>query len=736
MDNILTHFTDYLMIAWALVYLGIVVLILRRRGWQDSIIRYLLAYSLASVVVELFVALVRLGLFLPAEQFFWLPVYGAALLLWLFLALSDQFLNRQLHIWWLGLGGIWLGVLLVLWVSTGFPDTVLTSDGVHNTLLWLTAFTGLIYLLRVGFLTLIAFNQSRQPLYRNRIVYWALALLFILIGDALVLTEYLWLGTLLRLIGGIAAVYAVWSYHQANLLQMSLRLASYLIVVLFDAGLFAVGYYGLRQAFGPENSITVGLIVALAVVLAIFSGPIINWINHALTHRVFGEGYDTSQVVRNYSLGITNIVDVRRLSQTSLELVAKAFDVQQGLFCLVDQEQADNRDDYWVRPVANLDKRERASGRLQASNPLIQHFVRDRQPVMQYDIEVLPEFKDMDEGESIWLSDLGVDVYIPICAPSRLLGLLALGSRHSGGQYSAEDLLLMTTLAEQTVVALENARLLADLEVANNNLQTAILQLERANNDLKEIDELKTSFIGVVSHEMRTPLANVGFSMQIFERHGLDNLKPGQLEEFQELKNSFHLATMMIENLVMLASFLNNQVGAQIESFDMRLILQNVMSPFLVKAQKKEIQMKMDIIGEVPPLLADRRLLSNAIYQLIHNAVKFTDSGGKIWVTCWATATTICVDIKDTGRGIPADRLQEMWLEFTQMADPLKRGLEGLGLGLALVRHIIALHGGEVWAESTLGQGSVFGFQVPIAGPKQPASPKEIFRRRMMAERN
>jgi signal transduction histidine kinase len=736
MNTFVVHFTDYLIVAWGFVYLFIALLVWRRRGLQDAIIRYLIVYALVGMAVDLFIGLIRIGWPVSAGQLLWVPSYGAALLLWLFLALSDEFLNRQLNIWWLGFGGIWLGVLLVLWISVGLPDTILSTAGAHATLVWLTAFTLLAFILRVAFLTLIAFNQSRQPLYRNRIVYWALALIFLTLGDGLSFTDHAWLGAGLRLIGGAAATYAVWSYRQANLLQISLRLASYLVVALLGAVLYAVGYWGLQQAFGSESSTTFGVSMALTAILLMLAGPMVGIVSHAMTHRIFGEGYDTSQVVRDYSLGITNIVDVQRLSHTSLDLVARAFEAQRGFFCLVDQERAEQRMDYWLRPVASLDGRERASGRLQAANPLIQHFIQNRLPVLQYDIEVLPEFKEMDDGENQWLTDLGVDVYIPICAPTRWLGLLALGPKPNNAQYNTQDLLLMTTLAEQTVVALENARLVADLGEANANLQMAIMQLERANNDLKEIDELKTSFIGVVSHEMRTPLANVGFSLQIFERHGLDTLKPGQVEEFQELKSSFQLATLMTENLVMLASFLNNQVAAQIEQLDMRQILQNVLAPFLAKAQKKEIQMKFDVIGEIPPVMADRRLISNAIYQLVHNAVKFTDAGGKVWITCWATSNAICVDVKDTGRGIPADRLQEMWREFTQMADSFKRGLEGLGLGLALVRHIIALHNGEVWAESTVGQGSAFGFQVPITGPKQAGSPKEIFRRRIVAERS
>jgi signal transduction histidine kinase len=730
-----TYITTILIACSAVAYLVIALVVWRRRGLEDTVIRYLVIFAFGGFLVEGCVALLHPGWLIAYELVRWVPAYGAALLLWLFLALSDEFLNRQIHIWWMGISGIWLGILLVLWLSGYLPDSALPMPESYPTLLVINMLTALVFTLRVVFLTLIAFFQSRQSLYKNRLIYWGLATVLLAVGDSLIFAEHHIAGRVLCMLGGLAITYAVWSYHQANLAQVTVKLIGYALLGGWSALLYIAGSYGAQALLGPaEPSMLTSM--ALAITIAIMASPVLAFIHARLRQRAFGEGYDTSQVVRDYSLGITNIVDVKRLSQTSLQQVAKVFDASRGYFFLVDQEHIDENLFYWLRPLAKLEDRERSSGRLRAANPLVQRFLREHQPVMQYDIEVLPEFKEMEEGELSWLSDLNLDVYIPICAPEKWLGLLALGPKPGNSQYNTQDLLLLTTLAEQTVVALENARLVADLEEANTNLQTAFLQLERANSDLKELDELKSSFIGVVSHEMRTPLANVGFSLQIFERHGLDSLKPGQVEEFQELRNSFQLATLMTENLVLLASFLNKQVAAQLEPLEMRQILQGVLPPFIAKAQKKEVQMKLDIIGELPPFYADRKLLSNAIYQLVHNALKFTDSGGKVWVTCWATSNTICVDVKDTGKGIPADRLQEMWREFKQMADPLKRGLEGLGLGLALVRHIIALHGGEVWAESTPGQGSAFGFQVPIAGPKQANSPKEIFRRRVVAGSN
>jgi signal transduction histidine kinase len=144
--------------------------------------------------------------------------------------------------------------------------------------------------------------------------------------------------------------------------------------------------------------------------------------------------------------------------------------------------------------------------------------------------------------------------------------------------------------------------------------------------------------------------------------------------------------------------------------------------PLKEVADEKNITFQVDIVGKLSPVQGDRNLLTVALYQLVHNAIKFTRDGGKVWVSCWTTVDSFVFDVKDNGVGIPPEKLNDIWKTFTQTADPLRRGLEGLGLGLALVKNIITAHGGEVWVESNVGSGSVFGFKIPLLAGGKPKS--------------
>ena len=101
------------------------------------------------------------------------------------------------------------------------------------------------------------------------------------------------------------------------------------------------------------------------------------------------------------------------------------------------------------------------------------------------------------------------------------------------------------------------------------------------------------------------------------------------------------------------------------------------------------------------------------MYHLVHNAIKFNAEEGTVQVSCWPTDTHIVFRVEDTGQGIPPEKLAGIWEVFSQVADDVQRGVEGLGLGLALVKFVIEAHQGEVWASSKPGEGSTFGFRIP-----------------------
>jgi len=313
-----------------------------------------------------------------------------------------------------------------------------------------------------------------------------------------------------------------------------------------------------------------------------------------------------------------------------------------------------------------------------------------------------------------------------LCAPLKtkeaVLGVISLAHTHPGRTFQPNDLKLLAALAGQAAVALENARMFSDLSALHT-------QLEAANHRLRELDRLKSSFIGAITHELRSPFANMGFSLQLIERYGTLEWPPHQREQWEQLNHWVREAKRMVDNLVNLAALLSKQGDLVMEKLDFPALVKSVTDTLALVGDPRRIRVAIEAPPDMPPILADAKRLEEALYHLIHNAIKFNRPGGSVTVRYGFVVSRpggepnglkkdgLLFEVQDTGVGIPADKLNTLWDPFTQMADPLKRGVEGLGLGLALVRYVVHAHGGKVGVSSQEGVGSTFRFWLP-AEPK------------------
>ena len=295
----------------------------------------------------------------------------------------------------------------------------------------------------------------------------------------------------------------------------------------------------------------------------------------------------------------------------------------------------------------------------------------------------------------------------PLRFREKAIGVIAVINHQDEEPFSDQDLRILVAMATQAAIAIENARLF-DAQVQ------AMAALEQAHQQLQEMDKLKSAFIGVITHELRTPFANLSFSLELLERYGKDCWLPEQREQVAQLKRGVESAREMVDNLTNFAAFLGKQGKLRLESVDMGQIVLHTVTPLRRLAEGKDIDFRLEVQPDLPPIHGDQDRLSDAVYHLVQNAQKFTDPGGSIWVRCRLEEDRLRIEVRDTGIGIPPEKLPGLWEGFAQMADPLRRGVEGLGLGLALVKYIVNAHGGQVFADSREGLGSIFGFRLPL----------------------
>lgn len=311
---------------------------------------------------------------------------------------------------------------------------------------------------------------------------------------------------------------------------------------------------------------------------------------------------------------------------------------------------------------------------------------------------------ERSSNEVVGPQNVGADAMAaPLVWEGRVLGVIAL-FKQDGPFFDTGDLGLLALLAQHGAGVLENGRLVSELQ--------------ETNVDLSRASQLKSEFLANMSHELRTPLnAILGFS-EILIDQTFGELNERQARYLNNINNSGRHLLDLINDILDLSKIEAGKMELQAEPFRLDGALQEVYTILEPLAGKKDLKIELDITQVPQRIVADRLRLKQILYNIMSNAVKFTPEGGTVQVRAWEELdqkgdTQIYITIKDTGIGIPPDQLERIFDVFHRLDRGYRSATEGTGLGLALVRRFVQLHGGEVTATSEPGAGSTFTIRIP-----------------------
>lgn len=322
--------------------------------------------------------------------------------------------------------------------------------------------------------------------------------------------------------------------------------------------------------------------------------------------------------------------------------------------------------------------------------------LRENQPIMRDDVTDDPlHFRDADAQSGFETrSVLGV----PMQYKGELIGVLEAVNKVEGG-WTEEDSRNMMVLASQAAVAIRNAQM--------------VEQLQRAYDELDQLDKLKNDFIAIASHELRTPLSVIlGYATFLKEdaRGEVSAHASAVLNSALRMRN-------LIEDMTNLRYLKLGEAELSKEHIPLAAIFQAAQSDVEDMAEAKSHTFEVHMPEMSLIVVVDRIKLGMAITNLLYNAIKFTPSGGCIRLSYERKPGAIWISVSDTGVGIPQDQLERIFEEFHQVEDHMTRRHGGMGLGLSIARALVQAHSGRLWAESSgAGQGSTFYISLPFAG--------------------
>jgi signal transduction histidine kinase len=237
-------------------------------------------------------------------------------------------------------------------------------------------------------------------------------------------------------------------------------------------------------------------------------------------------------------------------------------------------------------------------------------------------------------------------------------------------------------------------------------------ELQRLYKELETASKHKSEFLANMSHELRTPLnAIIGFSQVL--REGISGEINAKQEEYLDdiLTSANHLLAL-INDVLDLSKVEAGQVELQVGPFSLQDALERGVSMMREQATKDGVQVALHANGGVDVVMGDERRIRQVIFNLLSNAVKFAPAGGLVDVTATQANGEVRVSVADTGPGIAAEDLDRIFEEF-QQTEAGARQQEGTGLGLALSKRFVEMHGGRIWCDSEIGKGSTFVFTLP-----------------------
>ena len=244
------------------------------------------------------------------------------------------------------------------------------------------------------------------------------------------------------------------------------------------------------------------------------------------------------------------------------------------------------------------------------------------------------------------------------------------------------------------------------------------LDAARTIAELEGRDALKTQFLANISHDLRTPLTAIITHAEILRDGILGSLNERQLESVGGIINGGRQLLDMIGEILTYARGAADQLTLSCAEMAVDEVVERVRALNESLVARKDLTLEIDVPADLPMIVADREKVTHVLGNLLGNAIDFTPEGGRVWITAREVGGLpgpgVLFEVGDTGIGIAPEHHELVFQEFAQVDSTASRAHHGTGLGLTIARKLVELHGGRIWLESQLGQGSRFFFTLPL----------------------
>jgi signal transduction histidine kinase len=627
-----------------------------------------------------------------------------------------------------GYGQIGIGLSLLLLVGSIALDPTIRPNALTNQILfgqpvrqfdiWASVWIASWALPIVATWMLTQKLNSNLPpsLYRNQVQYWLVVIFLLLVSSGLGSVQQpgqpgwqqasVLVLMMAALTGTISLASATLPDLQLSLRQLLSKLVSLLVVFGLTWGALTLLVRAVSDL--PDNTPPNGEILVLLVATALFVllFTLVNRFVNELSRRIFLPGALRQEaVLAEFSNATGNLPEPAQLGQLFLRLVQASLTTNDAwLFTAADGPGGR----LILRPLASLNQTSPDTLTLESQSPITQFLRQNKASLVQYDIDTLERFAAVPEAERTVLARWQRVLYKPLRAGDSLIGVLALGLKHSGASYDQPDFDLLESMASQISPLLAQAQNVSSLRQINEYVFHQNQTLTRDRQHLQELVGLYSQFVDLISPELRRPFTIL--TQEVQQLQSKDDA--ATLKLATQIDQHISEIKLPIEKLIAISGRIQMRNAFSFQLTRLDEIAQQAIRNLRTMAEARRVV--VEFIASTPhtTVLGDTEQLLEAAQHLLHNAIKFNKIGGVVQVECGQAGGELFLRVVDTGVGIPQERLDEVWSGLAKLHT--NGNGRSSGMGLALSRFIILAHGGRINVQSKYGAGSVFTLYLPL----------------------
>lgn len=516
----------------------------------------------------------------------------------------------------------------------------------------------------------------------------------------------------------ILTAYAIVVHHLMNIKVIFRKYSVY----LFSLAVIVVPAVSMQYFYPRELGRFSNLGHIFLIIVAIITFPFVkDWFYKLANKYFFSSLYDSREVISRISEQLRSTIEVDRMYQFISQALVNSFHVRAFGVLIYNEEKQEyfvqynnnSEDSRFLRLLSN--KNYQYAG-LKIPNLVCDDYLRKNIPIIINDLkrDELDKYKnDVEYWQAI-----GIEVLVPLIVKDRNIGLIALSPKESGDLYNSEDLYVLKVIGVQVAIALENALLYQDTLNFNIKLKKEVekqtRELLEANEKLTNLDQAKSEFISIASHQLRTPLSIIKGYVSMILDGNFGPLTSGEKDSLEKVYKSNERLIDLVESLLNISRIESGRLQFIFEKKQLDDLVSSVCDELLMRVNRERVMFEfVKPKAKLPAVNMDESKMRQVIMNLIDNSIKYT-AHGNVTVSLKKQKDSILFCVSDSGVGIKPEDMPNLFRKFSRGTGSSLINAEGTGLGLFVAKKMIEAHGGRIWAESRgKHMGSQFYFEMP-----------------------